>query len=51
VAGLPGSVRAEVKAAIASDGLCELVVVAFLSANVAESVGKVQHGDGLAAEH
>eukprot|EP00965_Chrysotila_dentata_P262138 6214481-Pleurochrysis_carterae.AAC.4 len=44
VVGLPGSVGAEVKAVIASDALCELVVADFLGAGVAESV-EMRHGD------
>eukprot|EP00965_Chrysotila_dentata_P111147 3673482-Pleurochrysis_carterae.AAC.1 len=38
VVGLPGSVEVEVKAVVASDAFCELFVVDFLSAGVAESV-------------
>eukprot|EP00965_Chrysotila_dentata_P077376 2554473-Pleurochrysis_carterae.AAC.1 len=44
VVGLPGSVGVEVKAGlVASDPLCELVLVDFLSAGVAESV-EMRHG-------
>eukprot|EP00965_Chrysotila_dentata_P222143 6192788-Pleurochrysis_carterae.AAC.1 len=50
VFNLPESVGVEVKAVVASNAMCELVVVDFLSAGAAESV-KVRHGDGLAAEH
>eukprot|EP00965_Chrysotila_dentata_P048550 1610278-Pleurochrysis_carterae.AAC.2 len=50
VVGLPGSVGVEVKVVVASDTLCELVVVDFLSASVAKSV-EIRHGNGLAAKH
>eukprot|EP00965_Chrysotila_dentata_P202477 6181146-Pleurochrysis_carterae.AAC.5 len=48
VVGLPVSVGVEVKAAVASDALCELLAVEPLSASSPEKI-KVRHRDGLAA--
>eukprot|EP00965_Chrysotila_dentata_P207364 6184053-Pleurochrysis_carterae.AAC.1 len=50
VVGLPKSVGKEVKAVVASDALCKLVVVDFLSASVAENV-EVRRKDCLSTEH
>eukprot|EP00965_Chrysotila_dentata_P144259 4764277-Pleurochrysis_carterae.AAC.1 len=50
VVSLTGSVGEEIKAVVASDALCEFIVVEFLSASVAESV-EMRHGDGPTAEH
>eukprot|EP00965_Chrysotila_dentata_P047399 1572496-Pleurochrysis_carterae.AAC.1 len=44
------SVGVEVKAVVASHALCDLIVVDFHNASVAESA-EVRHGGGLAAQH